>query len=247
MISNGRILRRLAVFDFDHTICELNTDVVVRDLLDQSLITPEIKSIVRSCGWIPYMQRIFRLLHQSGICKLDILSAIRSIPEVAGMKTCIAEMAKNNFHIIIVSDSNSEFIKVWSDFNEIGQYIHTTFTNPAKFNGNGALEVHPFHHQTECSLSSRNLCKGKIVDDFLDNQSVVANTEYEQIFYIGDGRNDVCPMLRLKDNGFACPREGYACYDALSNAIKQRSTSYEAKILKWTNGFHLMSLIWKEL
>ena len=26
-------------------------------------------------------------------------------------------------------------------------------------------------------------------------------------------------MLRLKENGYACPREGYACYDALTAAL----------------------------
>ncbi|XP_058455277.1 pyridoxal phosphate phosphatase PHOSPHO2 [Malaya genurostris] len=246
MISDGRIQRRLAIFDFDHTICEHNTDIVVRDLLEQNLITSEIKSIIRSCGWVPYMQRIFRLLYQSGFNKADILSAIHNIPEVPGIKTCIEEMSKNNFHIVIVSDSNSEFISAWNSFNGISQYIHTVFTNPAKFNGNGALDLHPYHHQTECNLSAWNLCKGKIVDDFLNKQYVASNTVYEKIFYIGDGKNDVCPMLRLNENGYACPRDGYTCFDALSTIIKQQSDRYKAKILKWRDGFHLKSLIWDE-
>lgn len=245
--SRGRILRRLAVFDFDHTISEYNTDIVVRDLLDQSLITPDLKSIVRSCGWIPFMQRVFRLLHQNGFTPSDIISAIRGIPEVPGIKSCIAELAANNFHIIIISDSNSEFIRTWNEFNDIEKYIHTTFTNPAKFNNNGSLEVHPFHHQTECSISSRNLCKGKILEDFLEKQFNEANTEYEKVFYIGDGKNDVCPMLRLTDNGYACPRDGYSCFDELNSAISKRSEPYDAKIMKWRNGDHLMSLIRSEL
>ncbi|XP_065079133.1 pyridoxal phosphate phosphatase PHOSPHO2 [Ochlerotatus camptorhynchus] len=245
--SKGCILRRLAVFDFDHTISEYNTDIVVRDLLDQSLISPEIKSIVRSCGWIPFMQRIFRLLNQNGFTPSDIKSAIRAIPEVPGLKSCIKEMAANNFHIIIISDSNSEFIKAWNDFNDIEKYIHTTFTNPAKFNSNGLLEVHSFHNQTECSLSSKNLCKGKILEDFLEKQFNEANTEYDKVFYIGDGKNDVCPMLRLTENGYACPRDGYSCYDELNAAIAKRSEKYDAKILRWRNGSHLANLIWREL
>ncbi|XP_062565614.1 pyridoxal phosphate phosphatase PHOSPHO2-like [Armigeres subalbatus] len=248
MISiRGHILKQLAVFDFDHTISEYNTDLVARDLLDQNLITPEIRSIVRSCGWIPFMQRVFRLLHQSGVTPGDIKSAIRGIPEVSGIKSCIAELAANNFHIIIISDSNTEFIKVWNEFNGIEKYIHTTFTNPAKFNNNGLLEVHPFHHQTECNISSKNLCKGKILDDFIYKQLNEANTEYEKVFYIGDGKNDVCPMLRLTDNGYACPRDGYSCFDELNTAISKRSDSYNAKIMKWMNGSHLANLIFKEL
>lgn len=245
--SNGKIIKRLAVFDFDHTICEYNTDVVVRDLLDKMLITAEIRSIIRTCGWIPYMQRIFRLLHQQKVMPADICSAIRGIPEVPGIKSCIKEMAESNFHIIIISDSNSEFIKTWNNYNDIGQFIHTTFTNPAKFSKNGLLEIHPYHNQTECQLSSRNLCKGKILDNFLDKQYDEANIEYEKVFYIGDGKNDVCPMLRLKKNGYACPREGFNCYTELTTAINIRSEEYTAKILKWNTGNHLYDMILNEL
>uniref|UniRef100_A0A1Q3F5Z4 Putative pyridoxal phosphate phosphatase phospho2 n=1 Tax=Culex tarsalis TaxID=7177 RepID=A0A1Q3F5Z4_CULTA len=245
--SNGRLIKRLAVFDFDHTICEYNTDIVVRDLLDKELLTPEIRSIVRTCGWIPYMQKILRMLHQQGCKPAEIVSAIRGIPEVPGIKMCIEEMARSNFQIIIISDSNSEFIRIWNEFNDISRFIHTTFTNPAKFNSNGLLEVHPFHHQTECSLSSKNLCKGQILDDFIRSQYDQASTEYEKIFYIGDGKNDVCPMLRLNENGFACPREGYICCEELASAISKRPERYEAKILKWNSGTHLVDLIWREL
>ncbi|XP_055639259.1 pyridoxal phosphate phosphatase PHOSPHO2-like isoform X2 [Toxorhynchites rutilus septentrionalis] len=248
MISpDGHLLKNLAVFDFDHTICEYNTDIVVRNLLDQRLITPEIRNILKTCGWIPYMQRILRMLYLSGVSASDIVTAIRSIPEVPGMKSCIEMLATNNFHVIIISDSNSEFIKIWNDFNDIGRYIHSTFTNPAKFNSNGLLEVHPFHHQKECTLSSRNLCKGKILEHFLNKQYNETNIEYEKIFYIGDGKNDVCPMLCLKENGYACPREGYRCYDELVNVIIERSITFDAKILKWNTGSHLECLVRREL
>ncbi|XP_053697922.1 pyridoxal phosphate phosphatase PHOSPHO2-like [Sabethes cyaneus] len=246
MLSSKRILKRLAIFDFDHTICEYNTDIVVRDLLKPDLITSDIKS-VRSCGWIRYMQRIFELLHKNGYSKIDIQNAIQNIPEVKGIKQCIEELAKNNFHIIIISDSNSEFIETWNSFNNIGSSIHTVFTNPASYNSEGMLQVRPYHYQTKCDLSSRNLCKGLIMENFLSNQYDSADTEYDKIFYIGDGKNDVCPMLRLKENGYACPREGYACCDALNSAINQRRETYKAKILKWNTGTQLMSLITKEL
>lgn len=195
------------------------------------------------------MQKILRMLHQQGIKPADIISAIRGIPEVPGIKTCIEEMAtKANFHIIIISDSNSEFIKIWNEYNDISRFIHTTFTNPAKFNSNGLLEVHPFHHQTDCQAgSSKNLCKGKILDDFISTQYDEANIEYEKIFYIGDGKNDVCPMLRLNENGYACPREGYVCCEELEKAIRNRPERYEAKILKWKSGSHLVDLVWREL
>ncbi|XP_055606732.1 pyridoxal phosphate phosphatase PHOSPHO2-like isoform X2 [Uranotaenia lowii] len=247
MSTNEYSLKNLAAFDFDHTICEHNTDIIVRNLLDQSLITPEIKGILRSSGWIPYMQRIFRILHLHKFTATDISSAIKSIPEVQGIKKCIENLANNNFHIIIISDSNSEFIKTWNDFNGISDYIHTIFTNPANFNKDGLLELFPYHHQTECSLSSKNLCKGKILENFLNKQYSEAQIKYDKIFYIGDGKNDVCPMLRLKENGFACPRDGYSCSEELNNAISKLPDKYEGKIINWSTGSQLFNDICKEL
>ncbi|XP_050085842.1 pyridoxal phosphate phosphatase PHOSPHO2-like [Anopheles aquasalis] len=245
---SGQILKRLVVLDFDHTVCEHNTDIVVRDLLGPDGVPPDVRSILRSCGWIPYMQRVFRLLHQAGFQPMDIGSAIRGIPEVPGMKACIANLVRHGFHVIIISDSNSEFIRLWNDFNDIGRYIHTVFTNPAKFDpASGLLELRPYHYQTECSLSSKNLCKGKIMDEFLRRQREERNVEYEKIFYAGDGKNDVCPMLRLGRNGYACARRGYACYDALQGAIGKLSYEYTAKVLQWTDGHELSDLIWTEM
>uniref|UniRef100_A0A182LUE7 Pyridoxal phosphate phosphatase phospho2 n=1 Tax=Anopheles culicifacies TaxID=139723 RepID=A0A182LUE7_9DIPT len=245
--SSGRILKRLAVLDFDHTVCEHNTDIVVRDLLGPGGVPPDVQSILRSCGWIPYMQRIFRLLHQNGFKPMDIVSAIRGIPEVPGMKSCIANLVRHGFDVIIISDSNSEFIRVWNDYNDIGPYVHTVFTNPARFDSSGLLELRPYHFQTECTLSSKNLCKGKILTEFLRRQHDERQIEYEKVFYAGDGKNDVCPMLRLGSNGYACARRGYSCHDALQAAIGKLEHPYIAKVLQWTDGHELNDLIWTEL
>lgn len=229
-------VKRLAAIDFDHTVTNLNTDLVARDLIDSSLISKEIKELYKRNGWIPYMQEIFKLLHKNGISKSELLTAVSDIPEVPGMVNCLQTLTKHNFDIIIISDSNSEFISSWNLKNGLSQYIDTIFTNPAKFNGDGLLEIKPYHSQTDCTLSSVNLCKGHILEEFLKNK----NFEYKNVFYFGDGGNDVCPMLRLKEHDFGCPRKGYACEKEVEIIGNTPPHKLSAELCIWENGFDLL-------
>ena len=52
------------------------------------------------------------------------------------------------------------------------------------------------------------MCKGNIVEDYIKErkeQGVV----YDFIAYSGDGKNDLCPTLRLSENDLAFPRCGF--------------------------------------
>ena len=65
----------------------------------------------------------------------------------------------------------------FSSFDEI-------YTNPAKFNEEGQLVVQPYEYQTECDLSERNLCKAKVMLDYIKNK------DYAFVCYAGDGGNE---------------------------------------------------------
>lgn len=135
MSNKGGDIRFLAVFDYDHTIVNENTDIVVRDLIDANLIPDEVKKLYKSSGWIQYMQAIFDLLQKHGKTKDDIYEAIQNIPECPGMIQCIKKLKENAFETIIISDSNSVFIDTWNK-GKISDYISTIFTNPARFDSN---------------------------------------------------------------------------------------------------------------
>ena len=149
MTENKRIVKNLAVFDFDHTVVEANTDIVIRDLLDQDLISDEVKALHKKSGWIAHMQSIFHLLIQNNIRKEQIRTAIIGIPEVQGVKALIRALKEKNFDVIMISDSNSEFIGAWNYYNKLDKLVDHVYTNPARFNANGLLEIHPYHVQVE--------------------------------------------------------------------------------------------------
>lgn len=119
-------------------------------------------------------------------------------------------LEKQSADIIIISDSNSVFISELLDRAGLHKCIKKVFTNPAHFDEAGKLMVQPFTHQTECRLSRPNMCKGKILEDYIKSRNGEGE-DFSVIAYAGDGVNDFCPMLRLsEENGLAFPRKGYA-------------------------------------
>lgn len=234
-------MRKLVVFDFDHTVVDQNTDIVIRDLIDLTAIPDEIKQLSKG-SWVQYMGSIFKLLHENQITASTIKTGIENIPEVLGMKLCIETLFNRDYDVIIISDSNSEFISHWNHKNGIEPYVKYVFTNPSSFNEDGLLVIFPFHHQTTCNLSSVNICKGQVLEDFYNKQKLENNVTYSQTFYVGDGKNDICPMLRLNKNSYACARKNYYCAQNIANYIA-KATKFEANIFEWTNGEDLLQFI----
>lgn len=222
-----------------------NTDVVVRDLLDKKFITPEIQQLHKDGLWTIYMQEIFHIIHANGFTKEQIKSTIEAMPEVPGLKDLIRQLhASSTVDVIIISDSNSTFIKYWCDYNGITECIKTIFTNPAEFDENGLLTIQPFHHQDHCTFSSVNLCKGDVLEQFVKQQSNEHDVVYEKIFYVGDGSNDFCPILRLGSMDFGLARQGYALQKKLTKSVadgKEHTIDSNTKV--WANGAELKQII----
>lgn len=232
-------------FDFDHTVVDDNTDIVVRDLV-KSKISDEITKLYKKSGWIPYMQEIFYLLHADGFTKAQIQLAIEEIPEVSGLRQLFKRLwDAKTVDIIVISDSNSEFIKFWCDRNGISQFIKQIYTNQAYFTTDDVLKIQPYHHQLDCQLSSENLCKGAVLENHVQQQFNEHQIVYDRIFYVGDGHNDVCPALRLSDRDFGLARDGYRMQKELENLKNDANLNATVKI--WTNGHDLSELIFQHI
>lgn len=235
--------RKLFVFDFDHTVVDDNTDIVVRDLVAKEKIPSHVTLLYKHSGWIPYMQEIFNILKTNNIERQDIHKAIEGIPEVNGMKNLLQWLGElPNANVIIISDSNSQFINHWCTTNDIRHHIDEIFTNPAHYTDDDALKIQPYHNQNWCKLSSVNLCKGQILEDFMKNQQIHNDVIYENVFYFGDGANDFCPILRLKETDYGCVRKGYRLEKEMKSCnIKDKNL--KAEIFMWNDAVELMDFI----
>ena len=72
----------LLVFDFDHTITDLNTDVEVQKLAPGGEIpsSSEMRGLYSDKGWTEFMGAVFSLLHENQVSQVRVagLSSISS-------------------------------------------------------------------------------------------------------------------------------------------------------------------------
>lgn len=63
---------------------------------------------------------------------------------------------------------------------------------------------------------------GTILREFLDG----SNENYTRVIYVGDGKNDLCPLLQLGREDVAMARRGYG----LDRALAKRSHEVKATV-----------------
>lgn len=246
-----QMTKNLAVFDFDHTIINGNSDLEIMRLLEQKNIPQRVKELHKSDGWTVFMQAIFELLDKHGVKEDAIKDLITNLPAVPGMPELIKTLnEKFNCDIIIISDSNSYFIDSWIDANNLKDNILKTFTNPAHFE-NHLLKIKMYHLQNSCKLSTKNLCKGQIMEDFVQDQ-LKNGSSYDRVLYFGDGLNDFCPILRLKENDLACVRKNYKCVGLVKKALDGQykdddgvSRVVLSHVFIWENAFEIIDYMQK--
>lgn len=232
----------LAVFDFDHTIVDDNTDLIVQKLVSRDKITDDVKKLHRTDGWTAYMQEIFRLLHKSGVTHSEIHDAITHTPATPGMAELIQFLYRENVEVIIVSDANSLFIKDWLCSSSLEYAVERVFTNPACYDKDGCLNIKMYHFQDFCELSTKNLCKGHILDLYIEERASIGVT-FSQIAYVGDGRNDLCPCLRLSEKDLVFPREGFQLDKLIRGMQEQKDMRMKAKVHIWKTGSDIIRTI----
>ncbi|CAK9825321.1 Probable phosphatase phospho2 [Anthophora retusa] len=236
----------LAAFDFDHTIANGNTDTVVRKLLPKENLPDSVKDSYRSDGWIPYMGKIFKLLHSSSIDIDQIKTAIVNIPSVPGIETLLKELHSQGCEIIIISDSNILFISEWLKNKNLSHVITQTFTNPAKIDDDGLIKLDMYHVQNSCKLSTINLCKGQILEDYIKKRND-EGVHFDRIVYVGDGKNDLCPIIRLSERDVAFPRKDYTLIKMLNDAENYQIPKINARIFPWSDGVQILKKLEDEI
>jgi len=229
----------LLVFDFDHTIVHLNTDVEVQKLFPGGKVaeTSDLHGLSSKVGWTEYMGEVFKALHQNNIKKDEILSLMGSLEFAPGMEDLLrVAVADHCATTIIISDSNSVFIDHILQARGIQDTVEKVFTNPASWEDD-LLNIQPYHNQSDCDLSSANLCKGQIMQDYLKNQ------DFNFVVYVGDGRNDFCPGLRLGEKDLMCVREGYSLHKSLPKLTADKGLEFKCETLFWKSGDQILESI----
>lgn len=240
-MSSGPLL----VFDFDHTITDLNTDVEVQKLAPGGEIpaSSEMRGLYTDKGWTDFMGAVFALLHENNVTQAEILSLMAGLGFTSHMSNLLEESVKDlGATIIIISDSNSVFINHILEVQKMDHLVDKVFTNPAHWTENGKLLIQPYHHQETCTLSTKNLCKGQILEDYISS----SGKSFSHVCYVGDGKNDFCPSLRLSDKDLVCVREGFSLQKYIPQMVN-KGHAIKAEILHWKTADQILGKLKEKL
>ncbi|PAV18774.1 hypothetical protein PNOK_0561700 [Pyrrhoderma noxium] len=194
-------IRQLVVFDFDWSLADQDTDRWVFEVLAPHL-RRRMKNLKDEVQWTDLVAQSLRLVHDEGKSREDIENALRIMPfhpaMVRALKNLKAREGRDTTFFIL-SNSNEVFISTILKEKGLTDLFDLVVTNPAEWDPSGLLKlrrrVDPSGPQHNCKVGcSPNMCKGAELEAFLKDKE-----PFDRIFYVGDGSNDYCPIIRLRE------------------------------------------------
>ncbi|XP_060898514.1 pyridoxal phosphate phosphatase PHOSPHO2 [Labrus mixtus] len=234
-------MKTLMVFDFDHTVVDDNSDTWVLRCLPGEALPDSVKKSYRKGHWTEFMGRVMKYIGDQDVSPDRVRSVMETIPFTAGMTDLLTLILENKSSIdcIVISDSNALFIDWILQASGLQAAVDQVFTNPAKFNELGYMEVQ-YCHSHDCTQCPVNLCKRRVLELYLSERSD-GGVSYERIYYVGDGGNDLCPTFCLRGNDVVMPRKGYTLEKLLSRLESQKDdNSLRAKVIAWSSGTEIL-------
>lgn len=250
------IQKELVVFDFDETIVDCNSDSWVHQLAKDKKI-PEKLEYYLGQDYFKHVQSVLAFLHKEGINEKDYFDCLSLMPQVSGIVepliTTLGSM-KDKYDIVILSDANSFFISSYLKSIGLEDTITAVLTNPGRISDDGQLLITEYHIQDYCTLSSRNLCKGEALRNFIGKMMLDKKTVYTCVNYVGDGENDFCPSSKLSTRDRIFPRQGYTLERLCQKSINQHLGNsrennncslpeLKAQVVPWKDGREILEVI----
>ncbi|XP_047437710.1 pyridoxal phosphate phosphatase PHOSPHO2 [Mugil cephalus] len=234
-------MKILMVFDFDHTVVDDNSDTWVVRCLPGQTLPDSVKNSYKKGQWTKFMGQVMNYIGDQEVSPERLRSVMETIPFTAGMTDLLTFILENKSIVdcIIISDSNTMFIDWILHSAGLQTAVDQVFTNPAKFNEAGYMEVQ-CHHSHDCTRCPVNLCKKKVLELYLSERSD-RGVEYERIFYVGDGGNDLCPTSCLRECDVVMPRKGYTLEKLLDKLQGQEDHAcLRATVNAWNSGTEIL-------
>lgn len=247
--------RVLVVWDFDWSLVNENSDTwVVRQLGEELMSEFRRLQNEESLGWTQLMNQQMRSLWKNGVGESEVRWSMARLPVFSETLEAAALAARAGAEQTVVSDANTVFIEGFLAHHGIrrffGKGVHT---NGGVFLDDGRLDVQPYHTDQDsphgCSLCPANMCKGIILDGLVGGKDGEDRT-VDKVVYIGDGRGDYCPALRLRPGDLLLARdggEGGRRYGLLQRIEAEEGGSLACRLAKWGNGQQIYSALEDEL
>ena len=227
--------KRLAVFDFDKTICGFSVDLAgeieTHDIIfADGQIPPDFKELK---SWTERIRYKIKTLNARNLNKDQVMAIFKQLCErnrtlVEGMQQVI-EYLHQDHDIILLSDNETLTPSVFLARFGLLKYFTHVFARKMEIDQNGQISFEDMP-KTDCPLGGLFLCKGQVLMDYIKDK------DYENVSYFGDGSNDFCPATRLTENDRVFPRKDLP----LDLKIRENGDDVQAKVQSWENGIDLL-------
>ncbi|GJN19378.1 hypothetical protein PR202_gb06651 [Eleusine coracana subsp. coracana] len=216
--SNGA---PLVVFDFDKTIVDCDSDNWVVDALGA---TERFDELLRQLPWNYAIDAMMGELHSQGKTIEDIKATLRTAPLSPHVVAAIKSAYALGCELRILSDANAFFIETILDHHGLAGYFSGIDTNPGYVDAAaGRLRIRPYHefhaaapgHGCDLPTCPPNMCKGKVMERILKEEATMGERRRRAVVYLGDGRGDYCPSLKVGQGDYVMPRIGYPVCELL--------------------------------
>ncbi|XP_037417914.1 inorganic pyrophosphatase 1-like [Triticum dicoccoides] len=224
----------VVVFDFDKTIIDVDSDNWVVDGLGA---TELFDRLMPTMPWNTLIDTVMGELHAQGRTLRDVADVLRAAPIDPHVVAAIRAAYSLGCDIRVLSDANRFFIETVLDHHGLRGCFSEINTNPSHVDADGRLRIAPHHdfHATPhgCGLGTcpPNMCKGQVLHRIRASVTA-ADGARKRFIYLGDGRGDYCPSLRLAREDFMMPRKGYPVWDL----ICENPGLLQAEVHPWSDG-----------
>lgn len=191
----------LIVFDFDWSFVDQDTDRWIFEV-NAPHLRRKMENLESSTQWTDLVAMMCREAHKEGITREQIEGALKILPVHPAMLRAVKKLKASedpSATFFCLSNANEVFISTILKDKGVANIFDRVTTNPATWEDNDLLVVRrridPNGDQHTCQVGcSPNMCKGDELAAFLKEHG-----EYEKVIYIGDGSNDFCPVVRLRE------------------------------------------------
>ncbi|KAK6784342.1 hypothetical protein RDI58_017797 [Solanum bulbocastanum] len=228
--------KMVIVFDFDRTLIDDDSD---RWVVENMGLTHLFNQLRPTLPWNALMDRMMEELHSQGKTVEQIAECLKDAPLHPKTISAIQSAHDLGCDLKVVSDANQFYIETILKHHGLYRCFSEVITNPTSVDGEGRLRIFPYHDMTSfhgCNLCPPNLCKGLVIEQI---QASMSETGKSRFIYLGDGRGDYCPTLKLDKGDHVMPRKGFPLWDRLlsdPNLLK-------ADCHEWSNGEELESIL----
>ncbi|SAM06140.1 hypothetical protein [Absidia glauca] len=189
--------RNLAVFDFDWSLIEQDSDCWTIAKLSEDVLNKYITQT--GSQWTDVVDKALCELQDNGFTLDQFKQALETIPFTTFMIDALKMLKEHGTTVLILSDANSFYIDTILKAYGVRDLVDDVITNPAYFDEKNRLRVNrrilasspPHQCQFRCAV---NLCKGQELKNYINEKG-----PFQKVMYVGDGKNDYCPATHLRE------------------------------------------------